>query len=178
MPAIFAGASAVIAGVQSGALLAIDDGKLYFTKYFDALSTAAQLASTISMPFFLYVFSIAALADFAAILGLITLVKLKKFNIINVLIRFPNPNSAAPRFAFKKYTFARIRIRCSWASRGKFANATSGVIDVLIITVPPARNPAKTSKRCAIIKFETLIKSAASTKYWLRIGLSEKRICD
>ena len=80
-------------------------------------------------------------------------------------MRLPNPNSAAARFASKKYTFARIRIRCSWVSRGKFANATSGAIDVLIITVPPARRPRNTSKRCAIIKFETLIKSATSTKY-------------
>ena len=86
---------------------------------------------------------------------------------MNVLIRLPSPNSAAAAFAFKKNTRARIRIKCSCASRGRFANATSGAIDVFIITVPPGRRPLNTSKRWAIIKFETLIKSATSIKYWL-----------
>ena len=42
--AVEAGASAVIAGVQSGANVDTDDGKLYLTKYLSALSTAAQFA--------------------------------------------------------------------------------------------------------------------------------------
>ncbi len=178
VPAISAGASDVIAGTKSGAKLETDDGNLYSCKNSEALSTAAQLASTISMPFFLYVFSIATLADCAATAGSITCVKLKKFNMINVLILFPNPNSRAARLASRKYTFARILIRCSCASFGRFANATSGAMDVFIITVPPARSPLKISKRWAIIKFETLMKSATSIKYWLFIGASEKRTCD
>ena len=130
---------AVYDSKKSGAKFDTDDGISKCFKYPAALSTAAQFAATTSIPFFLYVFSIAVLADSAATDGSITLVKLKKFSIINVLIRFPNPNSAAAPFASKKYTFARRRIRCSCTVFGKFANATSGDIDVFIITVPPAR---------------------------------------
>ena len=46
--------------------------------------------------------TLAALALIAAWDGSITLVRLKKFNIINVFMRLPNPNSAAARFASKK----------------------------------------------------------------------------
>ena len=113
VPAISVGVSSVIAGTKSGAKFDTDDGMSNLCKNSAARSTAAQFAWTTSIPFFLYVFSIAALALIAAWAGSITFVKLKKFNIMNVLIRFPNPNSAAARFASKKYTFARIRIRCS-----------------------------------------------------------------
>ena len=102
VPAISAGVSNVIAGTKSGANSDTDDGNLYSYKYSDALSTAAQFAATTSIPFFLYVFSIATLALSAANFGSITWVRLKKFNIINVFIRFPNPSSDAARFASKK----------------------------------------------------------------------------